>query len=81
MPNTRSGASRTREGINEQIDRRLARALRARKTARNLEPLIGGEVEQEEISGNRGNGNEGNRYGGNRNGGNGNRGNGNGGGN
>ncbi|GJQ95540.1 putative reverse transcriptase domain-containing protein [Tanacetum coccineum] len=57
MPNTRSGASRTREGINEQIDRRLAGALGARDAARNLEPLIGGGGEQEEISGNRGNGN------------------------
>ncbi|GJR13800.1 putative reverse transcriptase domain-containing protein [Tanacetum coccineum] len=41
MPNTRSGASRTREGINYQIDRRLAGALGARDAARNLEPLIG----------------------------------------
>ncbi|GKC25284.1 putative reverse transcriptase domain-containing protein, partial [Tanacetum coccineum] len=45
MPNTRSRASRTREGINEQIDRRLAGALGARDAARNLEPLIeGGEL-------------------------------------
>ncbi|GJT86302.1 hypothetical protein Tco_1068019, partial [Tanacetum coccineum] len=56
MPNTRSGASRTREGINEQIDFRLAGALGARDAARNLKPLIGGGGEQEEISGN-GNGN------------------------
>ncbi|GKF30979.1 hypothetical protein Tco_0100777, partial [Tanacetum coccineum] len=41
MPNSRSGASRTCEGINKQIDRRLAGALGARDTARNLEPLIG----------------------------------------
>nr|GEV09372.1 hypothetical protein [Tanacetum cinerariifolium] len=41
MPNTRFGASRTREEFNEQIDRRLAGALGARDTTRNLEPLIG----------------------------------------
>nr|GEW27239.1 hypothetical protein [Tanacetum cinerariifolium] len=64
MPNTRSGASRAREGINEQIDHRLARALGARDAARNLEPLIGGGGKQEEVNGN----------GGNRNGGNGNEG-------
>nr|GEU71849.1 hypothetical protein [Tanacetum cinerariifolium] len=52
MPNTRSGASRTREGINAQIDRRLAGALGARDAARNLEPLIGGNE-------NGGNGNRG----------------------
>ncbi|GKC22166.1 putative reverse transcriptase domain-containing protein, partial [Tanacetum coccineum] len=57
MPNTRSGASRTREGVNEQIDRRLAGALGARGTARNLEPLIRDEGKQEEVSGNGGNGN------------------------
>ncbi|GJU05351.1 hypothetical protein Tco_1121781 [Tanacetum coccineum] len=50
MPNTRSGASRTREGINEQIDRRMAGALGARDAAKNLEPLIGGEeMEMEEM--------------------------------
>ncbi|GJW03601.1 reverse transcriptase domain-containing protein [Tanacetum coccineum] len=75
MPNTRSGASRTREGINEQIDRQMARALGARTTARNLEPLMRDGGGQEEV-----NGNGGNRNGGNGNGGNGN-GNGNGGGN
>nr|GEX35098.1 reverse transcriptase domain-containing protein [Tanacetum cinerariifolium] len=42
MPDTRSGASRTREGINEQIDCRLAGALGARDVVRNLEPLLGG---------------------------------------
>nr|GEY01770.1 hypothetical protein [Tanacetum cinerariifolium] len=60
MPNTRSGASRTREGVNEQIDHLLAGALGARDAARNLEPLMGNE----------GNGNGGN--GGNKNGRNGN---------
>ncbi|GKC99044.1 hypothetical protein Tco_1169319 [Tanacetum coccineum] len=77
MPNTRSGASRTREGVNEQSDRRMAEALRVRDTVRNLGPLMGDEGEQE-VNGNRGNGNGGNGKGGNRNGGNGN-GNGNGG--
>ncbi|GJS56844.1 hypothetical protein Tco_0651628 [Tanacetum coccineum] len=45
MPNTRSGASRTREGINDQINRRLAGALGARDAAQNLEPLISGGSE------------------------------------
>ncbi|GKB75869.1 hypothetical protein Tco_0942764 [Tanacetum coccineum] len=40
MPNTRSGASRTREGVNEQIDRQMVGALGARNAARNLEPLM-----------------------------------------
>ncbi|GKD33254.1 putative reverse transcriptase domain-containing protein, partial [Tanacetum coccineum] len=69
MPNTRSGASRTRGGINKQIDRRLAGALGARDATRNLEPLIGGGGEQEEVNGNGGNGNGGNGNGGNGNGG------------
>ncbi|GKG24209.1 hypothetical protein Tco_0392245, partial [Tanacetum coccineum] len=55
MPNTRSRVSRTREGINKQIDRRLAGALRASDTARNLKPLIGGGGKQEEVNGNGGN--------------------------
>ncbi|GKD85215.1 putative reverse transcriptase domain-containing protein, partial [Tanacetum coccineum] len=75
MPNTRSGASRTREAVNEQSDRRVAEALRVRDAVRNLGPLMGDEVEQEEVGGN---GNGGNGNGGNGNGGNGN-GNGNGG--
>ncbi|GKC08204.1 hypothetical protein Tco_0999814 [Tanacetum coccineum] len=72
MPNTRSGASRTREGVNEQSDRRMAEALRVRDAIRNLGPLIGDEGEQEVngnggngIRGNRGNGNEENGNGGN----------------
>ncbi|GJW11397.1 hypothetical protein Tco_1577224 [Tanacetum coccineum] len=64
LPNTRSGASRTREGVNEQIDRRLAGALGARDAARNLEPLIGDGGEQGEVNGNGGNGNGGNGNGG-----------------
>ncbi|GJW45862.1 reverse transcriptase domain-containing protein [Tanacetum coccineum] len=70
MPNNRSGASRTREGINEQIDRQVAGALGARTTARNLEPLMRDGGGQEEVNGNGGNGNEGNGNGGNGNGGN-----------
>ncbi|GJU80095.1 hypothetical protein Tco_1282460 [Tanacetum coccineum] len=69
MPNTRSRASRTREGINEQSDRRLVGALGAHDAAKNLEPLIGGEGEQDEISGNRVNGNGGANGNGNGNGG------------
>nr|GFC38939.1 hypothetical protein [Tanacetum cinerariifolium] len=65
---TQSQRRETREEYKEQIDRRLAGALRAHDTARNLKPLMG----------NRGNGNGGNRNRGNRNGGNGNGGNGNG---
>ncbi|GJS57129.1 hypothetical protein Tco_0651913 [Tanacetum coccineum] len=71
MPNTRSGASRTRKGINEQIDRQLARALGARTTARNLEPLMKDGGGQEEVNGNGGNGNRGNRNGNENGGGNG----------
>ncbi|GKE55632.1 hypothetical protein Tco_1494817, partial [Tanacetum coccineum] len=62
MPNTRSGASRTREGVNEQSDRRMAETLRVHDAVRNLGPLMGNKGEQEEV----------NRNGGNRNGGNGN---------
>ncbi|GKE56859.1 hypothetical protein Tco_1496044, partial [Tanacetum coccineum] len=81
MLNTQSGASRTREGVNEQIDRRMAGALGARDAARNLKPLMGDGGGQEEVNGNRGNRNGGNGNGGNGNGGNGNGGNGNGNGN
>nr|GEX64149.1 hypothetical protein [Tanacetum cinerariifolium] len=48
IPNTQSGASRTREGVNEQSNRRMAEALRARDAVRNLGPLMGDEGEQEE---------------------------------
>ncbi|GJT03305.1 putative reverse transcriptase domain-containing protein [Tanacetum coccineum] len=68
MPNTRSGASRTREGINEQINRQMAGALEARTTARNLEPLMRDGGGQEEVNGNGGYGNGRNRNGGNGNG-------------
>ncbi|GJS71939.1 putative reverse transcriptase domain-containing protein [Tanacetum coccineum] len=79
MPNTRSGASRTREGVNEQSGHRMAEALRARDAVENLGPLMGDEDEQEEVNGNGGNGNRVNGNGGNGNGGNGNGVNGNGG--
>ncbi|GKD12119.1 hypothetical protein Tco_1196526, partial [Tanacetum coccineum] len=71
MPNTRSGASRTREGVNEQIDHQLAGALGARTTARNLEPLMRDGGGQEERNGNEGNGNGGNGNGNRNEGGNG----------
>ncbi|GKD41719.1 hypothetical protein Tco_1261926 [Tanacetum coccineum] len=73
MPNTRSGAPRIREAVNKQRDRRVAEALRVRDAVRNLGPLMGDEVEQEEVGGNRngGNGDGGNRNGGNGDGGNG----------
>ncbi|GJZ12602.1 hypothetical protein Tco_0547832 [Tanacetum coccineum] len=63
---------RTREGINEQIDRQIAGALGDRTTARNLEPLMRDGGGQEEVNGNGGNGNGGNGNRGNGNGGNGN---------
>ncbi|GJZ88903.1 hypothetical protein Tco_0660685 [Tanacetum coccineum] len=77
MPNIRSGASRTREAVNEQSDRWMAEALRVRDAVRNLRPLMGNEVEQEEVggNGNGGNGDRGNGNRGNGDGGNGNRGN------
>ncbi|GJY00127.1 putative reverse transcriptase domain-containing protein, partial [Tanacetum coccineum] len=71
MPNTRSGASRTREEVNEQSNRRMAEALRVRDAVRNLRPLMRDEVEQEEVIGN-GNGVNGDRGNGNRGNGNGN---------
>ncbi|GJY84688.1 putative reverse transcriptase domain-containing protein [Tanacetum coccineum] len=68
MPNTRSGASRTREGVNKQSDRRMAETLRVRDAVRNLRPLMGNKGEQEEVNGNGRNGNGGNGNGGNGNG-------------
>nr|GEV71010.1 putative reverse transcriptase domain-containing protein [Tanacetum cinerariifolium] len=63
IPNTRFGATMTREAVNEQIDRRLVGALGARDAARNLEPLM-----KNEGNGNGGNGNYRNGNGGNGNG-------------
>ncbi|GKA67512.1 hypothetical protein Tco_0767429 [Tanacetum coccineum] len=71
MPNTRSGASRTREGINKQIDRQMAGALGAHTTDRNLEPLVRDGGGHEEVNGNEGNGNRGNGNGNRKGGGNG----------
>ncbi|GJU45840.1 putative reverse transcriptase domain-containing protein [Tanacetum coccineum] len=71
MPNTRSGVSRTREGINEQIDRQMVGALGARTTARNFEPLMRDRGGQEEVNRNGGNGNGGNGNGNENGGGNG----------
>nr|GEW01224.1 hypothetical protein [Tanacetum cinerariifolium] len=50
---------RTRGGVNEQIDRRMAEALRAHDAVGNLKPLIGDGGEEEEVNGNGGNGNGG----------------------
>ncbi|GJX25407.1 putative reverse transcriptase domain-containing protein, partial [Tanacetum coccineum] len=49
--------SRTREGVNEQSDRRMAETLRVRDTVKNLGPLMGNEGEKEEVNRNGGNGN------------------------
>ncbi|GJV54067.1 putative reverse transcriptase domain-containing protein [Tanacetum coccineum] len=73
MPNTRSGASMTREEFEELVNRRVAEEMEAREAARTLEPLNENGDEQEGENG--GNGNGGN--GGNGNGGNGENGNGN----
>ncbi|GJT31129.1 putative reverse transcriptase domain-containing protein [Tanacetum coccineum] len=72
MPNTRSGASMTREEFEELVTRRVAEEMEAREAARTLEPLNENGDEQEGENG--GNGNGGN--GGNGNGGNGENGNG-----
>ncbi|GJW55991.1 putative reverse transcriptase domain-containing protein [Tanacetum coccineum] len=69
MPNTRSGASMTREEFEELVTRRVAEEMEAREAARTLEPLNENGDEQEGENG--GNGNRGN--GGNGNGGNGHR--------
>ncbi|GJT05171.1 putative reverse transcriptase domain-containing protein [Tanacetum coccineum] len=73
MPNTRSGASMTREEFEELVTRRVAEEMEAHEAARTLEPLNENGDEQEGENG--GNGNGGN--GGNGNGGNGENGNGN----
>ncbi|GKD53717.1 putative reverse transcriptase domain-containing protein [Tanacetum coccineum] len=74
--NTRIWSVKVQAHIPRRSDRRVAEALRVRDAVRNLRPLMGDEVEQEEVGGN---GNGGNRDGGNGNGGNGDGGNGNGG--
>ncbi|GKA20676.1 putative reverse transcriptase domain-containing protein [Tanacetum coccineum] len=72
MPNTRSRATMTREVINELIARRVAEALEACDTARNLEPLAEGRDEQggkngDDYEGGDGNGNGNRGVNGNRN--------------
>nr|GEU48612.1 putative reverse transcriptase domain, ribonuclease H-like domain protein [Tanacetum cinerariifolium] len=42
MPNTQSGATMTREAVNELIDHRVTEALETRNATRNLEPLVEG---------------------------------------
>ncbi|GJT16001.1 hypothetical protein Tco_0874707, partial [Tanacetum coccineum] len=74
MPNTRSGASMTREEFEELVNRRVAEEMETREAARTLEPLNENVDEQEGENG--GNGNGGNGNGGNGNGGNGGNGNG-----
>ncbi|GKE76856.1 hypothetical protein Tco_1542976, partial [Tanacetum coccineum] len=59
MPNTRPGASMTREEFEELVNRRVAEEMEARKAARTLEPLNENVDEQE--GGNKGNGGNGNR--------------------
>nr|GEZ23975.1 hypothetical protein [Tanacetum cinerariifolium] len=65
MPNTRSRATMVREAVNEQIDRRLVGALRARYAARNLEPFMGNGGNKNGGNGNGGNGNVNGNGGGN----------------
>ncbi|GKE52158.1 putative reverse transcriptase domain-containing protein, partial [Tanacetum coccineum] len=49
MPNTRSGALRTREGINEQIDHQMTGALGARMEEMEMEEIEMEEMEIDEI--------------------------------
>ncbi|GKD65654.1 hypothetical protein Tco_1307762, partial [Tanacetum coccineum] len=65
MPNTRSGATMTREAVNELIERRVKEALEARDAARNLEPFVESGGEQGDENGDN---YEGGNGGGNRNG-------------
>ncbi|GJW50493.1 hypothetical protein Tco_0091844 [Tanacetum coccineum] len=68
MPNTRSGASMTHDEVEELVNHRVAKEIKAREAAINLEPLNENMDEQEGGNGgNEGNGNGGN--GGNGNGG------------
>ncbi|GJX17006.1 putative reverse transcriptase domain-containing protein [Tanacetum coccineum] len=48
MPNTRSGATMTREGINKLTSCQVAKALEARDAATKLKPLMEGGDDQEE---------------------------------
>nr|GEZ44637.1 hypothetical protein [Tanacetum cinerariifolium] len=51
MPNTRSTATMTCEVVNKLIDRRVAEALETRDAATNLEPLLEGGGELEDVNG------------------------------
>nr|GEU39848.1 hypothetical protein [Tanacetum cinerariifolium] len=77
MPNTRYGATMTREAVDNLIGHRVAKALEDRDAARNVEPLAKGRDEQGgengddyegENRGVNGNGNDNKKGGGNRNG-------------
>ncbi|GJZ00537.1 putative reverse transcriptase domain-containing protein [Tanacetum coccineum] len=69
MPNTRFGASMTREEFKELVTRRVAEEMEAREAARTLEPLNENVDEQEGENGGNGNGGNGNGgIGGNENG-------------
>ncbi|GJZ54640.1 putative reverse transcriptase domain-containing protein [Tanacetum coccineum] len=68
MPNTRSGASMTREEFEELVTRRVAEEMEAREAARTLEPLNENGDELEGENGGNGNGGNGNGGNGNRNG-------------
>ncbi|GJW21750.1 putative reverse transcriptase domain-containing protein [Tanacetum coccineum] len=59
MPNTRSGASMTREEFEELVTRRVAEEMEAREAARTLEPLNENGDEQEGENGGNGNGGNG----------------------
>ncbi|GJR45809.1 putative reverse transcriptase domain-containing protein [Tanacetum coccineum] len=61
MPNTRSGASMTREEFEELVTCRVAEEMEAREAARTLEPLNENVDEQEGENGGNGNGGNGNR--------------------
>ncbi|GJV82264.1 hypothetical protein Tco_1518134, partial [Tanacetum coccineum] len=54
MPNTRSGASMTREEFEELVTRRVAKEMEAREAARTLEPLNENGEEQEGENGGNG---------------------------
>nr|GFA82381.1 reverse transcriptase domain-containing protein [Tanacetum cinerariifolium] len=66
MSNTRFGASMTHEEIEELVSRQVAKEMKAREAARNLETLNdNGDKQEGENEGNGNGGNEGNGNGGN----------------
>ncbi|GJS72902.1 putative reverse transcriptase domain-containing protein [Tanacetum coccineum] len=52
IPNTRSGATMIREGINDLIAHQVTKVLEAHDVARNLEPLVEAGNGQEDVNGN-----------------------------